>query len=118
MQFRNVEELFEELKTSRKGLTNVDARKKRNEVGQNEIPPPINYPAWLCCLLPCLLRTESMQKFHETVPEQAHILRDGKWLTMDSHSVAPGDILRVVRGERVAADLRVFEVCFYLLFLD
>ncbi len=109
-QHRHIDEIFAELNSSPKGLTNAEARKKRSINGANEVPPPINYPAWLCCLLPCLLRTDSMMKYNETVPDQAKLLRDGKWLTMDSHSIAPGDVIKISKGEWVAADIRVFQV--------
>ena len=57
-----------------------------------------------------------MSKFHEAVPDQATILRDGRWLTMDSHSIVPGDIIKVERGQRVPADIRVFETDEHCIF--
>jgi hypothetical protein len=35
----------------------------RYEMGANIIPPPVDCPAWLCCLLPCLLKTKKMKYY-------------------------------------------------------
>jgi hypothetical protein len=90
-------------------LTNENAREFRGKYGFNDVPPPIEYPAWLCCLLPCLMNTESMQKYHEAVPEHAMVLRNGMWRKLEANSVVPGDVVKVEKGDRVPADIRVFE---------
>lgn len=58
-----------------------------------------------------------MESFHECVPEHANIKRNGKWLKMDSASVVPGDLLKVVAGQRVAADMRIIEVSYHSIIL-
>lgn len=110
VQFRHIDEVMSEYGTSTKGMKKSDASKTRSLKGLNEVPHPVDCPSWLCCLLPCLLRTPAMQQFNEAVPETANIMRDGKWLRMDSNSVVPGDVLKHYAGDRVAADIRLIEV--------
>jgi hypothetical protein len=109
IQFRHIDEVMSEYGSSLKGLKKSDASNMRSRKGFNEVPTPINCPAWLCCLLPCLLRTPAMKQYNEAVPENASILRDGKWLRMDSNSVVPGDVLKHYEGDRIAADIRLIE---------
>lgn len=102
-------DLYTEFETSKWGLTTEEAKKARTKFGLNSIPPPLSAPAWLCCLLPCLLQTKAMQEYHDAVPEYAMVMRNKKWLKMDAASIVPGDVIRVESGERVAADMRVIE---------
>ena len=92
------------------GLSSAESKKKQNEIGLNNIHPPVRAPAWLCCLLPCLLKTKSMEAYHECVPEHANVKRNGKWVNLDSTSIVTGDIIKVSAGERVPADMRIVEV--------
>lgn len=73
------------------------------------MPPPLSAPAWLCCLLPCLLKTKSMMEYNEAVPEHASVRRNKNWMKMDAASLVPGDIVAVRDGERVPADIRLIE---------
>jgi Ca2+-transporting ATPase len=50
-----------------------------------------------------------MKKYNEAVPEHAMVLRNGHWRKLETNSVVPGDIIKIERGERVPADVRVFE---------
>ena len=102
-------QLYTEFETSKWGLTTDEAKKARVKHGLNSIPPPLSAPAWLCCLLPCLLRTKAMEQYHDAIPEYAMVMRNKKWLKMDAASIVPGDVIRVEAGERVAADMRVIE---------
>ena len=106
----SIAETLKQFEASSEGLTAAKAKDKRNVSGLNTIPPPLSAPAWLCCLLPCLLHTESMEKFHECVPEHAFVKRNGKWIKLDSSSIVLGDLIKVESGERVPADLRLLEV--------
>jgi hypothetical protein len=119
IQFRLLSEVMEEFKTSPNGLAKLDVSKKRAEFGPNDIPPPLSCPAWLCCILPCLRQLGPMEQYNNAIPDFAHILRDGRWLKMDSHSIVPGDIIKHTEGDRIAADIRITEVFFnsYLLIL-
>ena len=91
-------DIYSYFESSRWGLTSDEARKSRQVNGLNNIPPPIAAPAWLCCLLPCLLKTKSMEQYHECVPEYAFVMRNKRWVKMDSASIVPGDLIRVESG--------------------
>jgi Cation transporter/ATPase, N-terminus len=91
-------DIYTYFESSRWGLTSDEARKSRQVNGLNNIPPPIAAPAWLCCLLPCLLKTKSMEQYHECVPEYAFVMRNKRWVKMDSASIVPGDLIRVESG--------------------
>ena len=117
---------FATFKTSKKGLTTEDAKEKRKKYGLNIIPPPLSAPEWLCCLLPCLLKTPSMMAFHECVPQHGFIKRNDKWVKMDRDSIVPGktannvtyhellfqigDIIKISIGDRAPADMRAIEI--------
>ena len=103
-------QLFSQLQSSPEGLDHKDCKQIRMKIGLNKVPPPLSAPAWLCCLLPCLLRTNAMMEYNEVVPDQAFVKRDKNWIKMDSTSLVPGDIVMVRDGERVPADIRIFEV--------
>jgi hypothetical protein len=85
---------------------------RRDECGPNIIPPPVKCPAWLCCILPCLLRTESMSLYNECIPEYAVIKMNSKWVNIDPSGVLVGDIVRIMSGQRVPADIRIIEVTY------
>ena len=105
-----LEEVLKGLETSPEGMKTDVVRKKRTTCGDNTVPPPLSAPAWLCCLLPCLLRTKSMEQYKECVPQSAQVKRNGRpWVNMEATGILPGDIVKVSKDERVAADLRVIE---------
>lgn len=89
------------------GLASAEAANRRDIFGANKLSPPHGLPQWLCCLLPCLLQTESMRLFEALVAESAIVRRGSRWITMDSASLVPGDVVQVKEGERVPADVRV-----------
>jgi magnesium-transporting ATPase (P-type) len=93
-----LDEIYLYFESSRWGLTSEEARRSRQTNGLNNIPAPIAAPAWLCCLLPCLLKTKSMEQYHECVPEFAFVMRNKRWVKMDSASIVPGDLIRVEAG--------------------
>ena len=43
------------------------------------------------------------------VPEQAHVLRDGKLVPIDAKSLVPGDVLVIEEGDRICADGRLID---------
>ncbi|CAM9419229.1 unnamed protein product [Heterosigma akashiwo] len=105
-----VQTVLEKLNTSLdKGLTNQDANSLRDRYGENLLKKPVDCPSWLCCLLPCLGNVASNQLFGEVVPDDALVLRNGRWITLDASSLVRGDIVKVQNGESVAADMRVLE---------
>jgi hypothetical protein len=102
--------IYEQLNSSPDGLNSQQSKIIRGKVGLNNVPPPLSAPAWLCCLLPCLLRTKAMQEYNECVPEHAMVKRNGTLLNMDTTSLVPGDIVIINEGQRVPADIRIIEV--------
>ena len=93
-----LEEIYAHFESSKWGLTSDEARRARASNGLNNIPAPLAAPAWLCCLIPCLLKTKSMEQYHECVPEYTFVMRNRRWVKMDSASIVPGDVIRVEAG--------------------
>jgi len=106
------EDIISQLKTDpKKGLTRDGAAEKREEDGcYNVVDPPINCPGWVCCLLPCIKSIPSMKVFRSIKPEDAEVLRDGKWVRYDATSLVRGDIIRLEEGDIVPADCVVLMV--------
>lgn len=110
MHRMSLEELYKSLETSPEGMVQGVVKQKRASSGDNTIPAPLSAPAWLCCLLPCLLRTKSMEQFKECVALSAQVKRSGRpWVNMEALGILPGDIIKCSEGERVAADIRLIE---------
>lgn len=105
-----LEDLYSKLGTTADGLTSDAAKEKRKNSGLNYIDPPIQVPTWLCCLLPCFLSAAAMKQYNECVPDYGYVRRNGKWLRLDCISIVPGDVVRVGKGERVPADIRLIKV--------
>lgn len=100
------------------GLDRAAAMTRRDLYGSNRVTPPINCPSWVCCLLPCLLRTSSMRAFNAALPRESTVRRrvagpEAKPLTrrmrMDAMSLVYGDVVELKAGDVVGADLRVIE---------
>jgi hypothetical protein len=105
---RILEQYGTNLKT---GLTTDQASQRREEAGSfNVVPPPINCPGWICCLLPCIKSIPSMKAFASIKPEDAEVLRNGKWIRYDAASLVVGDIIRMEEGDIVPADCLLVEV--------
>jgi E1-E2 ATPase/Cation transporter/ATPase, N-terminus len=106
------EDLLLKLKTNRKsGLSTDQAAERREQDGCfNVVDPPINCPAWICCLLPCIKSIPSMKAFRMVKPEDAEVLRDGHWVRYDATSLVRGDIIRLEEGDIVPADCVVLSV--------
>uniref|UniRef100_M4BUK0 P-type ATPase A domain-containing protein n=1 Tax=Hyaloperonospora arabidopsidis (strain Emoy2) TaxID=559515 RepID=M4BUK0_HYAAE len=89
---------------------------RRTLYGTNRVTPPVNCPAWICCLLPCLMRKASMQLYHKMLPREStvrrQVLEDGtkkstRSLRMDAMSLVYGDVVELKVGDVAGADLRV-----------
>ena len=91
------------------GLTREEAKRHRSLHGLNTIRPPVNCPSWVCCLLPCLLRTPSMRAFHTCLPQEGTVLRNGRKYRMDSTSIVYGDVIHLKPQDRIVADMRLVE---------
>jgi len=87
------------------GLTTDQAGRRREEAGSfNTVSPPINCPAWVCCLLPCIKSIPSMKAFSNIQPDDAEVLRNSKWVRYDPASLVPGDVIRMEEGDIIPAD--------------
>jgi hypothetical protein len=106
----DIKEVLETLETSSTGISQLARASRRNECGVNIIPKPIDYPDWLCCLLPCLLKTHSMQYYGECQPDYAIVKVNSKWINMVPSGILVGDIVQIVPNMRVPADIRLLEV--------
>jgi hypothetical protein len=70
----------------------------------NIVSPPIQCPAWVCCLLPCIKYVPSMIAYRAIQPEDAEVLRDSQWIRYDATALVVGDIIRVELNDIVPAD--------------
>jgi len=98
-------------------LTVIEIRSKHSSfpyddhfVGLNKLTPPVNCPAWACVILPCINHVPSMRMFRLIEPDDAEVLRGGKWICYDAASVVPGDIMRLTEGDTVPADCTVLSL--------
>lgn len=101
----DVEDPVQFLKT---GLTADEAVDRREQDGCfNVVRPPIDCPAWACVLLPCIKHVPSMKAFAVVVPDDAEVLRGGRWIRYDAASLVRGDVIRMEEGDMVPADCAV-----------
>jgi hypothetical protein len=106
----DLRELFRALQTSPDGISTELAREKRIVKGLNYVNPPIELPALLCCLTPFVSGFHSTKKYNDCIPDKALVKRNGKWITLDTVGLVPGDIIRIAKGERVPCDMRIMKV--------
>ena len=90
------------------GLSSEWARRLWRE--PNMIPNPNPFPAWLCCLLPCLMATPGMIAYNRMRAETACVKRDSNFFLIDSENLVVGDLVKLCEGEVVPADIRVLQV--------
>ena len=96
-----------------KGLTPAEATERRRDVrhgGLNMVKKPINCPTWACILLPCIKHIPSMKLFKQIEPEDAEVLRNGRWVRYDAPSLVRGDIVRLEDVDVVPADCTVLSL--------
>ena len=89
------------------GLTSAEATERRRNIrygGLNAVKKPINCPTWACILLPCIKHIPSMKLFKQIEPDDAEVLRNGRWVRYDAPSLVRGDIIRLECGDVVPAD--------------
>ena len=89
------------------GYTTDEASAVRDSVHHdafNVVPPPIDCPGWLCIILPCINHIKSMKSYKSCIPEDAEVLRNGKWIRYDASSLVVGDVVRVQEGDTIPAD--------------
>ena len=89
------------------GYTTDEASKIRELLHNdtfNVVPPPVDCPAWLCLVLPCINHLKSMKSHKNCMPEDAEVLRNGKWIRYDAASLVAGDVIQLEEGDVVPAD--------------
>lgn len=96
---------------TQQGLTTDQASARREQIGSfNVVDPPIQCPAWICCLLPCIKHIPSMKAYRQIKPDDAEVRRDGRWIRYDASSLVPGDLIRMEEGDGVPADCVVLQL--------
>ena len=94
-----------------RGLTTDEATQRREDNGTfNVVKPPVDCPAWICCLLPCIKSIPSMKAFQAIKPDDAEVMRNGKWVRYDATSLVLGDVIRLEEGDIVPADCIILEI--------
>jgi len=94
-------------KQLKSGYTTDEASQVRESFHKdvfNVVPPPVDCPAWLCIVLPCINHLKSMKAHKNCTPEDAEVLRNGKWIRYDAASLVIGDVIRLEEGDIVPAD--------------
>ncbi len=89
------------------GYTTDEASQVRESIHNdafNVVPPPVDCPAWLCIVLPCINHLKSMKAHKNCTPDDAEVLRNGKWIRYDAASLVAGDVIRLEGGDMVPAD--------------
>lgn len=51
--------------------------------------------------------TEALNRLKQTLKIKVRVIRDGKWIVLDSSDLLPGDIVRLRAGDIVAADMKI-----------
>jgi magnesium-transporting ATPase (P-type) len=94
------------------GLTSDEVRSRREDVGYyNTVAPPIQCPAWICCLLPCIRHIPSMKLYQQILPEDTEVRRNnGKYVRYDATTLVCGDIIRIADGDIIPADCIVLHL--------
>lgn len=109
--FTPLNDLFDRFNTTSMGLSSEEARLRRNSQVINLISSPSKLPKWLCCLFPCLKKTEKMVLFNSCIAKIATVRRESKYIKLDPTSLLCGDVICIVAGDVVPADVRLIEVC-------
>lgn len=53
---------------------------------------------------------KSLDALKELSAPMANVFRDGKWVKIPSKEIVPGDVIRFSSGDRISADVRLFEI--------
>lgn len=105
-----IESIFRAFNSSEEGISTEQARESRETVGINYVSPPVRFSSTFCCGMPCFSNDHSLEKYHQLITSSCLAKRNGKWSTIDTISLVPGDIVRIGVGDRVPADMRIFKV--------
>ena len=86
------------------GLTEAEAYARLLKHGRNEIPEKQKERG---CFESKSKDNESLANLKDALKPVATVKRDGEWKTIDQALLVPGDIVRLVYGIQVPADLKV-----------
>eukprot|EP01039_Chlorochromonas_danica_P019661 gene19661-23836_t len=102
--------IYQQLSSSEDGISAEQAREVRESIGINYLSPPVRFSITFCCGLRCFGDAdEAMVKYHTMVAPSCLVKRNGKWSSMDSTTLVPGDVIRIGVGDRVPADMRIIK---------
>lgn len=148
---KEISEVEEELQSSQKGLTSIEAKERLKKNGKNELPKKKNDSAIkiffrqlldpivillvitvilsllveeyidaiaivFIILVDLLMGTfqewkaeKNAKALSQMIKVNVQVLRDGKEITVDSSELVVGDIVLLDSGDKVSADMRLFE---------
>jgi sodium/potassium-transporting ATPase subunit alpha len=53
-----------------------------------------------------------MASINTMLPDQAMVLREGNWASVEGTKLVPGDVIKITMGNKIPADVRFFDVSF------
>ncbi|KAJ4832023.1 hypothetical protein Tsubulata_010268 [Turnera subulata] len=100
------EEVFEQLRTSRNGLSSEDAEVRLQIFGQNKLEekPENNFLKFLSFMWNPLSWVMEAAAVMAIVLANGGVLRDGQWQEQDAAILVPGDIISIKLGDIIPAD--------------
>ncbi|KAJ9702174.1 hypothetical protein PVL29_004084 [Vitis rotundifolia] len=96
-----IEEVFEQLKCSREGLTSDEGASRLQIFGPNKLEEKI--------LLKKTMLVMQQAALMAGLAPKTKVLRDGRWTEQDAAILVPGDIISIKLGDIVPADARLLE---------
>ena len=126
---KSIEEVFEKLKTSKSGLTQIQAEERLKIDGKNEIPKAKNKTIFkifieqfkspivlILLIINALIGTyqewnseKNSEKLANLIKINSKVLRDEEEKQIASQNIVLGDIILLESGDKVPADLRLIE---------
>lgn len=104
-----IDSIFRQFNSSEEGISTEQAREVRDAVGVNYVTSPTQFSTTFCCGFLCF-GNNALEKYHQLIVSNCLAKRNGKWGTIDTISLVPGDLIRIGVGDRVPADMRIFKV--------
>ncbi|CAN4085005.1 unnamed protein product [Withania somnifera] len=118
-----IEEVFEQLKCTREGLSSDEGANRLQIFGPNKLEEKRKPPDWQDFVgIVCLLVINSTISFIEEnnagnaaaalmagLAPKTKVLRDGRWSEQEAAILVPGDIISVKLGDIIPADARLLE---------
>lgn len=87
-----------------------EAKVRYERYGENAIPSPNkDCPKFLCCLLPCLDKTEAMIAYKACITDNAYVVRESEEVCLDAEALVIGDVVILKPGCIVPADVLLID---------